>query len=285
MSFISFEEIVGEKDYPPLFFTTSSNRLIRILDFYCVNPECRCNSMELCFSSFHEINDPLFSLALSFHGNHILNTEIFDTSVEVDDVVEEFLCKKDLLNEIQKRKNLVKHKLKKYPFGWLDIPPLELDVCASYPRVYGSMDQGKFIFFFQGEEHYVEDHYCLNPDCDCKSSLMVFRKTSSPSVLFAIYVKIKSLEYSINSKRFFFSRKRLHQLARCFLKEIKGSPHLLKNRYKGMKRLGKHLYQEKGFHEPSIIFPKRNDLCYCGSGLKYKKCCGAFDKKVVFIKD
>lgn len=192
----------------------------------------------------------------------------------IEDIVEEFLLEEGLQEKLQNHRELVARRQEENPFCWLKIPQFHPNESLSYRRIYGPLDEEKFHFFYQGKEYFVEDFSSLNT-ADCKEIILSFVKKTRSSLLFSLCTQMESLDDRVNTKRLFFHRKRLHHIAGSFLQKIEGYPHLLKKRFKGMKRLGEYLCHRRSSNMIPFIFPRRGDPCYCGSGKKYRKCCGS----------
>jgi hypothetical protein len=147
-------------------------------------------------------------------------------------------------------------------------------------------DDPNLLFLSEGRPCLATDHYCVTPGCSCRDAMISFveihgdNRDDPPSHLGAIRVKISSLRISLSDIEDVspgFSRAGLEQLWKDFRK-IPGLRSTLSSRRKELRSIGKDLHNlREGGSLPAPLSKKkmgRNDPCSCGSGKKYKKCCG-----------
>lgn len=130
--------------------------------------------------------------------------------------------------------------------------------------------------------NFVDDQYCTNPECKCNEVVLTFfevvpsMKTQEPN--FAIRMPFNTGNYKVkfNSNT---NKAEMDAIIKCFKKHIDNDFELLKARYMKMREFGKKRIERKRIKqmEQKAISTKigRNDPCLCGSGKKYKKCCGS----------
>jgi len=162
----------------------------------------------------------------------------------------------------------------------------------------GVTEHSRF-FVFEGREFLVEDHYCANPECDCRKVHLEFWERvhevhPKPGVTirqrlmatFTLEGKPRETRFSRESAS---TTKRLLQ---AWLR--RGGDHFreCRRRYELIKAVGARSFPRKpkppaavftdmgakfGNRAPLAIDSKpqvrRNDPCPCGSGLKFKRCC------------
>jgi uncharacterized protein YchJ len=150
--------------------------------------------------------------------------------------------------------------------------------CVSYNEVLENSDS----ILFRDEENiliYVDDQYCMNPKCLCNETFLSFvqinEKDSKSELIFTIRYKLKNGQYEVEFKA--CTEERMKDLIKTFKEEEKQVQEELKQRYRTMKGVGEKVYAENKVAkvtESTVSKISRNDDCPCGSGKKYKKCCG-----------
>jgi len=132
------------------------------------------------------------------------------------------------------------------------------------------------------------DQYCVNPNCNCTDVFLSFYVLGGTHIAESISTiknnyrkKSLELEDSIDEESKNYVRQVLEE-KRGRLIEIGG---ICKERHRILRRLYS-LYRERVVPSelPKVPLPEmpllsnrkvgRNESCPCGSGLKYKKCCG-----------
>jgi SEC-C motif domain protein len=137
---------------------------------------------------------------------------------------------------------------------------------------FSSDDEASTITYeIDGNEYLMIDSYCKNPDCQC-------------SVVLLDFVERTNLKEFVTSLHYDYAQSEI-------LKELSPVPQFISNALKEDKELNRLLAKRnilvrRGFADYSFkreslkmqhnIQNKlgRNDPCSCGSGKKYKKCCG-----------
>jgi len=135
----------------------------------------------------------------------------------------------------------------------------------------------KLDFTCDAREYFVNDYYCLRSSCTCKDVHLVFHGNSADTRPKAPIVG--SLWYSYDSRTHHFNedsrgpRERVAPLF-CSPKAARRDlPSVLRRRHRTLRLLyGQSLRKSRLPSSPSRI--GRNDPCPCGSGRKYKHCCG-----------
>ncbi len=131
-----------------------------------------------------------------------------------------------------------------------------------------------------GKNYAVFDSYCVTPDCDCQDvSLNFFEDVHKLGIREPSF----SFVYSYMTQTY----KDIVGISNAQVKNIISLIHgslnrNFKKRHVNLKKEVKKDIQrkikERGFIHSGKIKIGRNELCYCGSGRKYKKCC--LDKDV-----
>lgn len=152
---------------------------------------------------------------------------------------------------------------------------------VGYVEIFGDKDSDKFFFNFNDKDYLVDDQYCMNPKCKCNEAILTFFEIKShlnvQNVSFIIKLGLKGNGYQVIEQGG-FSKKELEDIVDFFIKNRRETVKLLSNRYQEMKEKGKEiLSKNKEKSQPQKNIENkigRNELCTCGSGKKYKKCCG-----------
>lgn len=138
-----------------------------------------------------------------------------------------------------------------------------------------------FSFELSGEEWYADDQYCIAPDCGCTGAGLSFFRAHSES---APAPKAESwsafLHYDYESGRPSGEEAQEQHLTPA---EFLGALHahvpqlgdILRKRHGQLKQLARRLLQNAEVPVTSPPKTRRNDPCPCGSGKKFKKCCGS----------
>ena len=286
MEMLPYIEIAKRKeDIKPLVLKFDSfEKPALLVDFYCTNPLCGCTDLLLQFNelSDDEITGELFSIRLNTITWEITDRYIKRRNVECKEIIDEFMSGLDssikgtLLSHIKEAKGYGRQN----PLEAIDVSMIEDGNCVPYADVFGDEDVNKLVFEYKGVNYLVDDHYCMRPDCLCNEAVLAFfdilseRKVQEAK--FAIRLGLNDLKYEIEHRN--VSRKELNEIVQYFLNTKKDEIMILKNRYQKMKGLGKKLLNK---NNTSALIPVqandkagRNDPCPCGSGKKYKKCCG-----------
>ena len=179
-----------------------------------------------------------------------------------------------------------------------------------YGYIYIMYTHETCIIEWAKTKYEVRDLYCSNPTCNCNNVYLTFIELDScekPQVImedaFTIDYKFETQEYSIVSNQADLPLAQIDSTYKALIDFI-GNKHkalqLFQTRYKRIKKWARENpddfansvdYPEEellsnndyGFDDDSYIEKPyvrekqkigRNSLCPCGSGKKYKKCCG-----------
>ena len=135
----------------------------------------------------------------------------------------------------------------------------------------------KLDFTSDSREFFVNDYYCLKSDCNCKSVHLVFHE--KPANTGSKAPIIGSLTYSYDSQTDCFdensrgSRERVGALFNSLKTTRPDLASVIGKRHRILKILyGNSLRKNRPPTSPVEV--GRNDTCPCGSGRKFKHCCG-----------
>lgn len=123
-------------------------------------------------------------------------------------------------------------------------------------------------------KYIINDAYCMNPSCDCKEVILEFCEKDTLNFKFAIRLSLKKAEYMVID-HISINEQQIAELINQLFKNNNTLIKQLQNRYVEMKNEGNKIINgTNNVNAPLVDKVKRNDPCPCGSGKKYKKCCG-----------
>lgn len=156
--------------------------------------------------------------------------------------------------------------------------PLQFDMLEELDLESGDLlgwtevcDARNDLYPLAGHRYERLDLYCIQPHCRCREVVIAFENGLDPdgdepgTVVLHLDGKVELQPVRADDHR-------LAQLWAAFQQRYPNYLELLKGRNSTIKQLARPL-----FKEPVRVLakPGRNDPCPCGSGKKYKKCCGA----------
>jgi len=140
-----------------------------------------------------------------------------------------------------------------------------------------------FEFTREGQQWVVDDHYCVRPGCTCTEIALSFfclsdNGRSSPKrrrCLMALFYDYRDATFEVKTMRRGTPTPEL--LVPALHAAHPGLGANLARRHQQLKHISRRLWPTSA---PAIVSaPKvkvgRNEPCPCGSGKKFKKCCGA----------
>jgi len=253
-------------------FEEENYRNIYVLeDYYCTNPFCDCNHVTISLCNREE-PDSRFSFLLHFNRKTGSLPNQPALTPKQSGLVKEFLqeLSDELLVLFKQRYMEAKAYGEKTPMSYLVFEPGRyVNYMEIKPRAKELLD-----FSYKGDKHFAEDAYELDPRNDNKHVRLTFFKfepheEKSPPILSYTYYFDEKLREEEDSKLDADKTDLLIQ----FNEFIPNLNEILKKRYKETKSIGSELLESapKLEFQPHKI--SRNDMCPCGSGKKYKKCC------------
>jgi SEC-C motif-containing protein len=262
-----------------------SSRII-IKEVYCINPDCDCREVTLKFLKIDEENNEekmLFKVVLNIDTLKVIDKVSYDMSVKVDEIIDEFLTDFDLPIKDRFNKNDKISKGLKGETSVKPISPKATDLtlngrCVAFSEIF---DNVEIINFRNGKNNliYVDDQYCMNPKCLCNETFISFivvnEVDQTGENVFTLRYSLKNGKYDVESK--ICADEYMNDILKSFKKEEKQIRENLIKRYRDMKVIGKQIHKENKIDkEPQVNTLRigRNNVCPCGSGKKYKKCCG-----------
>lgn len=166
----------------------------------------------------------------------------------------------------------------------IDFSPTESDIESK-----GSMIRYQEILPFaqdltmsiQGKSYIIDDNYCISSRCNCTLTILEFFDTNDldnerVTSCFVINYNYKKrrVESETNTKDTNPSNR---EIANIMYSEIPDIQKILKNRHRILRKIyAQYRKQKYDIKKIGTAYQKisRNDQCPCGSGKKYKNCCG-----------
>ncbi len=159
-------------------------------------------------------------------------------------------------------------------------------------------DECRFGFFFVhvGREYLIDDHYCVNPARDCRKVHIGFwERVESPGNKLDLWRRFRAA-FTLDGRfeEITLCEKDRHgctSVARAWCEHFGQRFEIFRERYEQIKAIGrrsmpsdvpaprpvkivKYASQEPLDASSTGIRVGRNDPCPCGSGRKFKRCCG-----------
>ena len=269
-----------------------AGRRYRLGTSICENPGCQCENVTLhCFPETSE--PPQFQpsapicLEMDLARRAIANLEELETNTAA------FTLAKAIESEITeaewtKLRNLyvaVKQDATEHAGPDqidADFPPEVLAGDGSMVGYYEILPYAKTVEFALGVDTLLlDDQYCVIPTCSCRQAALSFLTLRSSTGTGSSPVgPLLSLRYDYDTGRIepLSSADALGFSAQEFINALKSTQpdlnSLLARRHGLLRRLFRRAISRQTLR---LLAPKpgRNDPCPCGSGKKYKKCCGA----------
>lgn len=267
-----------------------------IIESCCGNPECECNEISL---QLIEVDDSGATLGNPLHFQFFLNLKNWQEnrapqrSQLSQRLVDEFLANLtvEMKTRFKMNYDFVKQggrnaarfikSIKKIKRGQMFA---HTDVFDDRKSVLSGGNGVSFSFVYKEKNYLIEDLYCVDPECDCKSARLVFLEYDE---------KRQALTNVFDCRFHFKNGLEIEDHPGCTKKKAlkifnewrKDDPYLvieLERRYHEMKEFGRNLIIKDSSPKPNKFnFDNRqkekigrNMPCPCGSGKKYKKCCG-----------
>ncbi len=267
----------------------------------CSNPMCDCNSVtfslveEILGDEDEETQDSYTkSRRLDIHVNPDSWQEISvpERSPEDAVIVKEFLrdyplAERLYFQEYARKNEKIRRRLREFRLNPRDVEESRLISWNTVASDVRSISEGGRAYSHRidldGQEFLIDDLYCPNPNCDCGDfSLNFFAYTPSRTAddkgsVDACLTAQVSLDGKVKLVERIACSLGIADEAMAAWQEEHGSElEMFRQRYKCMKEIGRRSAPppQTSRSIPSSKHPGRNEPCPCGSGKKYKKCCG-----------
>ncbi len=252
----------------------------------CVNPTCNCGDVNMILETenINGYSEVEYNIPIEVHKelvNHLSeDTHYFrePNKAYVADLLSDSLSKDDW-NKL--RGLYFNHKLAfieqvnphEIDFEFEKEDLLEKSLRFPYFEIFPCS-----VFHLKlNEERYLGfDNYCKNPACDCNDISISMLQIDNINA--GKTIKIGEIWYNYKTQQVKFEGNDEAHINSIFTKlkakEI-NFDQLVEQRNKNIKIIYENAYKK---YAPKYAMPDfnkigRNDLCFCGSGKKYKKCC------------
>jgi hypothetical protein len=289
-----------------LVWFSSREHPFAVRERHCLDLECDCTDAWLTFSEVDLAGGGLPE-ALTFEVRVDLRNgrerRPPKRPAEIQTLVREFLVRfpQQRFSEMLDRHDLERTNRQRLAEQTID--PSRRGELISYAEVIYEEDDleesaYRFGFFFthEGCDYLIEDHYCVNPACDCQLVHIGFwERIESPRNKNDIWQRFRAAftldgqfeEITLCEK----DRHGCTSVARAWREHFGQRFEIFRERYEQTKAIGRrsmpadvpaprpvkivdYAGQESLDASPSGIRIGRNDPCPCGSGRKFKRCCG-----------
>jgi len=206
--------------------------------------------------------------------------------------------------ERARKKRVLAQRLREYRLD-LNDDEIERGTLVAYSEIAsenGSIGKGGHAFGYrveyQGREFLIEDMYCSNPNCNCKvAHLRFFEYTpgagpDASDLLKEAFLGKVTFDGKFGIEEYHkWNRPEADQIVSEWWKQFSDEIPVLKWRYGKVKEVARRSRRKPTtssrvparigaalVDRPAISIASaagRNDPCPCGSGKKYKRCCGA----------
>lgn len=267
------------------------------LSIYCDNPTCNCTDILLSISSFNENDEEDDNIEKDYKYRFCLNTEKREISEKNDNIslternfAESFLMELSdndwsdfYLYFLAFKGQIIEncdYKKLDYDFSILEKEDESLigfgEVFPYSLKYYIDIDKDKYTA--------IHDHYCINPDCSCHDSVLSiieYDKTRNYKDVAEIIYNYNNGTWESFDKNKVVDQKVINEILNKFKEKYSDFKEKLKKRHKILKELylkysrKNNILSNNDFEKVISNKIGRNDPCSCGSGKKYKKCCGA----------
>jgi hypothetical protein len=269
----------------------------------CANPECECTE-----TAFHlqEVIEPGESAAepIVFHVRVDARTweEITPPAraAEIARLAQEFLRdypagEKAGLKKAMLEKQRIARRLQEYR---IDPGTIEEGTLLSFSHIVSKDGISKSqyscadVFEHQRVRYVVDDLYCPNPDCPCRELHLRFLRYSPASgtakkvVAEDFFLAVLSLDGQAKIVECFgCSRVDAEPVLWAWQEDNADDLEKFEGRYEAIKNIARRSMTKRVASEqrydlvperpaPTALRAGRNDRCPCGSGKKFKRCCG-----------
>ena len=254
-----------------------------IYAYFCMNPFCSCKSASLYFYEADvPINDPLFKLVINHETWQLESLKSYEDNADHSGLINEFIgdidqrLKDNILKGVAAKARIA-HDLR----DDIDVTIANAGGLVFYDEIYDTGKYAEIIFIVDGRHYLATDCYCPKPTCDCKDVLLTFysldEDVDKHEPMLVYKVKFNNGKRSVEDKRSDITLRMVNEIYRQ-LDESLGNHAIefFEHRYNKIKEWGAQHFNANGTVPKATTAVKigRNKPCPCGSGKKYKKCCG-----------
>jgi hypothetical protein len=254
-------------------FEEEDFRSVYILeDYYCTNPFCDCNHVTISLCD-KEDDENRFSFLLNFNKTQGILPNHPELTGSQKSILDEFMQEvtDEMIVLFKQRYMEAKAYGENNPMSYLVFESGRyVNYMELFPRAKQLLD-----FKYNEDKHFAEEAYELDPRNDNRSVQLTFYKFDAaedrPPPIFAYtYYFNEELREEEEAKL----EPANSELLMEFIQFIPNLNDTLKQRYKEAKQIGEELLKSSPKLEVTPHKVQRNEECPCGSGKKFKKCCG-----------
>lgn len=285
---------------PQLVRFSSALNPFRVRVEQCINLQCECADVTFTLTAVPDTAEPTAdatSLAIRVEPESWQEIDPPERSAAQQGIVREFLndyppTQRQIFQKRAQAKRQTFRRLREYR---IDPREMKAGLLVSYSQIVseeGSILNGGHSISFRishaGREYLIDDQYCANPDCRCEEIHLFFLEYmngagSNEADLIEDRFRAKfSLRGKMEiEKSFGCTPEEARAIASAWQDRFGRDLSGLRWRYEKVKEIGRRSLPARRApaRHPEIVLatpasPGRNDPCPCGSGKKYKRCCG-----------
>lgn len=250
------------------------------VEYYCVNPKCKCNDVLLSIERSGAGNEEsLGSVTIQLSNWKITELELTDPQLKKSKLFRDFMrdLPQDWKTNIKAHRARVMETIRKPSFVPLKPGDTMTSVLTAPSHYEYNEVSARTVLDFEhrGRKITVKEQYCANPDCDCQAAQLFFADVTQPNLpemKFRIDYSIQNDDYKVWKN--FTTDAELDELLGVFKRTHPDARETFIQNYAAVKRVKASQAQPSAQAEP-VVKTSRNEPCPCGSGKKFKKCCGA----------
>jgi len=238
-----------------------------VLKYVCEDPQCTCNSLLLEFTEINE-DGHLIARPILFSISFNVSTWKEYGKPERRKVPQHFadLFMENLTDDLKRQLTSVddsrgrKNTLRSPSFK-MSADEIKGGMIVPYREVFGELDhtepgkaQFEFSFQYQGTNYFVEDLYCMNPECDCATAhLNFFQYEPEKAKAHQIFICNFSFEGKLEIETVIppLTEQEAAKLFESWKQEEPDLLELVKERYQQIKDAGRQLLKESKKKKPS----------------------------------
>ncbi len=270
----------------------------------CANMDCDCTEVAFTVREVAR-NGQDAAEAMAFQvrveGQTWEEIEPPPRSAEVAALVQELLrdyplSERDSIRRLVQEKVRIARRLRNYRIEQKQVEDGELVAFGeiAYERAGGIAESASFFGSFEhaGERYFVDDMYCPNPECHCDEVHLLFVRRVAPRQPGASAASEHEFlaRLSLDGRVEIVDRKRgtpseATAVLSTWQEQCGYDLEELRWRYEKVKEIARRSLPSRTVRSPPKDLPPktpavasvrigRNDPCPCGSGIKFKKCCG-----------
>jgi uncharacterized protein YchJ len=284
------------KDHPMVRFPSHGLSFL-MMEIYCRGPECDCNEVSLYFMEMEETGDPIAN-PITFSIRLNLNTWQENgkpaRTGRAQCLVDEFIdnMSDDTMNRFSSGYKKTRKDARKAAELEITIDEINSGRLVSWAEIFGDeggvSSGGKgigFSFEYENEELYIDDLYCIQPKCTCGAVVLLFLKNDyKAEALVDVFTARFSFKDGLEIENHpLCTKDEAETIFNVWMEYDLEAINVMMGRYRRVKEIGRTLIAKgdvsKNRSKCSIRDARkekvgRNSPCPCGSGKKYKRCCG-----------